>query len=344
MGYVQIPGGGGGSQTWPEYIVTDVAGLFAAAAAAVAGDTIQMAEGTYTLTNGTGSLSFVSGVTLSGAGIGRTIITQDGTLADNLIEFVGSAVGTYGIAAAAQWATTGAADTAAEAGNVTAGDLLHLQDPATGERFLTVATANGNPGTGALAWAHPLPILMGATATVTVYDTYTEDITIRDLTVQAESGATDSALYFLASKNLTIEDVELLGPNNANTDPAFAALFLVGGHATGLTIDGFAYRGLWILTEYTVDMQCRGGAGNPGGELNQWSRIAYSHIRDNSSGGTTTNLHRLERSHRSHWYIISSDNVTNCMIFNAATENVYETTCRGATDLNGSTGNVGEPT
>ena len=355
-GYLATAGGAGWTGTdpatlggnYPDCYATNTAELVACISGASAGDVLYAAAGTYTLTSVTGPLALVSGVTLRGAGIGQTIITQDGSLSDDLIQMGGAAVGAYGVdncagAALAQWAVSACTDTHGDAGNITTGDLIYFVDPG-GERMVSVATADGNGGTGAFSWAHPLPLSLANTTTANVYGTYTTDITIERLTVDAEAAATDMAINVSLSQGLTIRDVEILGPGSSNTEPALNVEICVGGTISGLIIDGYDYRATFTVTEFDIDMVGRGGAGSPDNRIVMWNRCNYNHIRDNSSGGTATNLHQVEFSHRNHIYIISSDNVTNAAIHNGSTENVYESTSRGAYNLNGSTGNVGEST
>jgi len=320
----------------------DITELLACLSGASAGDLVYAAAGTYTTTNALGVFTVPSGVTFQGAGRGQTILTQDGSLADDIVKMDGVATGTYGIGAAGQWATTGTTGTAADAGNVVAGDVLHFDDPASGERMDTYATANGNPGTGAIAWQHPLPVALGATTTVAVYGTYTQNVTLRDFTVQAEATATDSAIRLLASRDLIIEDVELLGPNSANTEPALQPVFVVGGsiHAT---IADWDYRSSAAMTEVSMDLQCRGGSGSSASLFHNMNRVSYSWITINDSGGTTTDDVVFTRGHRNQISITSSDNVTNALELNSSDDNVYHLTARGAPSDSG-VGNVGDST
>jgi len=208
--------------------VDNVADLVAAVAAAVAGDHVHMLPGTYTLTAATGPLEPSSGVELTGSGVDQTTITEDGTLAGPLISFPEVVVGTYGVGAIALWASAGVTDVAAEAGNISDGDVLYLVDGGGSEFLTSVADGDGVPGSGAFDFQDRTPTPLNAASTMQV-STPTTHVKMSGFT--------------------------LLG-DGANTTYGIEGYSLVDCEFTDIVIDDTITSGhnLWRMVRCTIDL------------------------------------------------------------------------------------------
>lgn len=165
-------------------------------------------KGNYILNSSSGALSPGSGTIIHGAGKGQTIITEDGSLADDLIKIVNIPNGTYNIGALAAWAIAGTTDTAAEAANINDGDILYFEDSAAAEKMVALANGAGNPATGAFNFFYEAATGFDAASTMKVYNTYSSDITIENLTLLGDGANTTNGIEITGGKNICVRNVE----------------------------------------------------------------------------------------------------------------------------------------
>lgn len=253
------------------------------------GITVRVAPGTYTLTNTTGKIAIPSGVTLQGAGIGQTIITNDGTLAGALIDQAGATEDVYGIGAEVIESKTVTTDTAADAGNVSKGDLLNIDDGGFG--FVTYAAEDGNPGTGVIDLADRLPQAIGATSNVTVFTGFTQDIAIKGLSIVAEGVGTTNGINLKDTINPVVRDVKIDGPGSDDNSGAINIWNVVNPQIDVIS-DHYNSRCLfYYITGGFINFRAIGGLSEDGsgtGKLNDWANVCYSNVNYLSSGGTGT--------------------------------------------------------
>lgn len=321
--------------------VSNVTDLEATVAAASAGDIIIVAPGTYTLTSVTGPLVIPDGVTLKGSGKDQTIITEDGSLTNNkLVEMETTAVGTYNTAGVAVWGTTATTDTAAEAANVSEGDLLVHLEQTNWEYYLAEATADGVPGTGALAFWPPTPHVISnvATSAVTVYTSVPNNVVIEDLTLQGDGANTTHGVSMTACKNIIIRNVRikdtltdgvaLTAPLNCIVD--VEVLDATRGGVIGQTTGG----------DYKLFISCPGAT--PAEYVNTYNG-AYDKWNVTMHGGVPTSGFSFPTSHnhRSRFQLVDSTNPgTASLRLNASDENITQTSARVAIqEAGGAAGN-----
>ena len=315
--------------------VKTVEDLVSNAASLPAGSTLYVNPGTYTLTSATGPLIVGNGVTIRGAGEEQTIITEDGSLADSLIKMVNTPVGTYNIGALAAWAITGTTDTAAEAGNINDGDILYFEDSAAAEKMVALANGAGNPGTGAFNFFYEATTGFDAASTMKVYNTYSSDITIENLTLLGDGANTTNGIEITGGKNICVRNVKirnLIGYGlllSACLDSTFVAKCYDSSLAT-YVVGG--------LTDCVLDIKSLNCASANNCVVILY--VYYSTVSVKTFGATPgDSVINFKRSHSNITRFISSTPTSvRSLILESSDENIVEASLRG-TLTNSGTGN-----
>ena len=270
---------------YPDYYVTNVSELTAAVAAASAGDTIKLAPGTYTLTE---TLTIgTDGLTIQGAGIGQTII--EGSFADSLIDINGTSIGGYGIAAISQWATSGVTDTAAEAGNISEGNILSVVSSTYPRGITTIAASDGVAGTGAFTFIHPIPGSGMIDAAGSVYvSTPISNVSLLGVTLSG-SGSIEQFLTSYYAINLRL-DIEAIGSGTSGYG-AFEIRYSVRPTGRIMVKDFTGTRAGHVMrtTEADLFIDVLNGSYTGATEMVLLNAPCYSRFNIRGFGFTTTN-------------------------------------------------------
>lgn len=309
--------------------VATVAGLVSAVTNASAGETIKIRPGTYTLTE---SLVIPSGVTFQGSGVGQTILT--GTFAGSLILGDNSSVGTYDIGAIAAFGLTGTTDTAAEAGNITKGDILYIDDGGTDEKFVVEATTDGVAGTGVFAFGVNLPLSVAATSTVEVFNSMNENITIKDLTLLGDDTNTTHGINMTANKNVVIDNVVVKDVTLYGLILNKAVDCKVKMKVENAALGTFSTMG----TNCDIDVTCYNcDSGTFSGVVNEfhWSNLNFKYYGGTPSDSTSV----FNRCHRNMINLkVSTTSSVRSVNLSTSDENIVNVTSQQAV-LDGGTGN-----
>jgi len=265
--------------------VSSVAELTAAVSGATAGDIIRMAPGTYTLTETL--VVSTDGVTIQGAGFGQTII--EGSFADPLIVISGTSIGGYGIAAISQWATSGVTDTAAEAGNISEGNILSVVSSTYPRGITTIADSNGVAGTGAFTFIHPIPGsgMIDADGSVYVSDPL-KNVSLLGVTLSG-SGSIEELLKSHYAINLKL-DIETTGSGTSGYG-AFEIRYSVKptGRIIVNNFTGTRMGHVMRTTEADLFIDVMGGSYTGGTETILLNAPCYSRFNIRGFGFTTSN-------------------------------------------------------
>jgi len=192
----------------PTKIVDTSAGLVAAFADMVDDDWIHIVGGLeYSLSAGLEVPADLSNIRISSDEHKPAIITS--TFAGLIMQAVSAnSPGTYNVGAIAVNAFQVTFDTAAEAGNVTEGDMLVFRDGSEG--FSAIATADGDPGTGVVTFdATPGILLAAGTTTCLVYDQPIKRILFENLIIRGDGVNTTRGLQCIGCDNLTVRNVRV---------------------------------------------------------------------------------------------------------------------------------------
>ena len=265
--------------------VSNVAELTAAVSGASAGDTIRIAPGTYTLTE---SLVIdTDNITIQGAGFGQTII--EGSFADPLIIINGTSIGGYGIAAISQWATSGVTDTAAEAGNISEGNMLSVVSSTYPRGITTIADSDGVAGTGAFTFIHPIPGsgMIDAAGSVYVSDPV-KNVSLLGVTLSG-SGSIEQLLRCIYTINLKL-DIETIGSGTSGYG-AFDILYSIKptGRIIVNNFTGTRMGHVMRTTEADLFIDVMGGSYTGGTETILMNAPCYSRFNIRGFGFTTSN-------------------------------------------------------
>ncbi|MBT7929859.1 hypothetical protein HN682_08100 [Candidatus Peregrinibacteria bacterium] len=304
--------GGGGATI----VVDNVTDLVTEVNGASAGDVIQMMGGTYILTSGTGNLTPANGVSLIGSG-GGTIITDDGTLADHLIDVTASLGSTYTIDNGAGANPPSEAKsvftiTHADAGNVNKGDLIKIVST-SGDGMMNKAAADGNASTGEVALVYRLPhAYVHTSSTIAVVDTANVGNVFRDFTLLAESSSTKAGINTEYTDTVCIDNIKAVGPNGNTAWPGIAVSFAVSPYVNAITEEWDSRSKLYYASNANFNMRSVGGKGkNIGGLGNDMANICFSHLNVTGTGGSSTFMIDIYNSYRNLMNIISTDTTSS---------------------------------
>ena len=267
------------------YTVSTVGELTAAVANAGTGDIIFVKPGTYTLTESL--VISADGVKIQGAGFGQTII--EGSFADSLIVISGTSIGGYDIAAISQWATSGVTDTAADAGNISEGNILSVVSSTYPRGITTIADSDGVAGTGAFTFIHPIPGsgMIDAAGSVYVSDPV-KNVSLLGVTLSG-SGSIEQLLRCIYTINLKL-DIETTGSGTSGYG-AFDILYSIKptGRIIVNNFTGTRMGHVMRTTEADLFIDVMGGSYTGGTETILMNAPCYSRFNIRGFGFTTSN-------------------------------------------------------